>query len=76
MTSVNQTIKDINQSSVAQELNISQQAVSQWVKAGRVPAGRVLDVEKITGISRHVLNPVIYPEIENSRIAHGSGCHV
>ena len=75
MTSVNQTIKDINQSSVALELNISQQAVSQWVKAGKVPAGRVLDVERITGISRHILNPVIYPEIEGGRTDHGSTIH-
>lgn len=39
-------------------LRISQEAVSQW---RRVPAARVLDVERVTGISRHELRPDIYP---------------
>lgn len=34
--------------------NISSQAVSQWK---RVPADRVLDVERVTGIPRHELRP-------------------
>ena len=38
---------------------ISPQAISQWDK---VPAKRVLEVEKITGISRHVLRPDIFGE--------------
>ena len=42
---------------------ISSQAVSQWV---RVPAGRVLDVEAVTGISRHILRPDIYGPEPNS----------
>lgn len=33
---------------------ISSQAISQWK---RVPAERVLDVERITGISRYELRP-------------------
>ena len=36
---------------------ISSQAVSQWQ---RVPVERVLDVERLTGISRHKLRPDIY----------------
>jgi DNA-binding transcriptional regulator YdaS (Cro superfamily) len=36
---------------------ITSQAVSQWKK---VPAERVLDVERITGVSRHSLRPDIY----------------
>lgn len=36
---------------------ITSQAVSQWK---RVPADRVLDVERITGVSRHDLRPDIY----------------
>ncbi len=43
---------------VADALGITQGAVSQW---RRVPAGRVLDVERVTGISRHVLRPDLYP---------------
>ncbi|WP_132313616.1 transcriptional regulator [Martelella mediterranea] len=37
--------------------NVSPQAVSQWK---RVPAGRVLQVERIVSISRHDLRPDIY----------------
>ena len=37
---------------------ITPQAVSQWKQ---VPAERVLDVEKATGVSRHRLRPDLYP---------------
>lgn len=36
---------------------ITSQAVSQWA---RVPATRVLEVERLTGISRYQLRPDIY----------------
>jgi hypothetical protein len=41
---------------------ITPQAISQW---SRVPAERVLDVERVTGISRYELRPDIYPSEEN-----------
>lgn len=44
--------------SLAAKLKISKGAVSQW---NRVPAGRVLDVERITGIPRHNIRPDFYP---------------
>lgn len=43
---------------IAKELGITHGAVSQW---RRVPADRVLEVERLTGVSRHVLRPDIYP---------------
>jgi hypothetical protein len=43
---------------ISRELGITHGAVSQW---RRVPAERVLDVERLTGIERHVLRPDIYP---------------
>lgn len=43
---------------IARELGITHGAVSQW---RRVPAERVLDVERIANIPRHVLRPDIYP---------------
>ena len=53
----------INPSKLAKQLgNISRQAVQQWIAAGVVPAKRVLKVEELTGISRKVLNPKIYPD--------------
>jgi len=48
-------------SGLARILAISSQAVSQW---RRVPAERVIDVERATGIPRHELRPDIYPEPE------------
>ncbi len=42
---------------MAHELGITHGAISQW---DRVPAERVLDVERITGISRYELRPDIY----------------
>lgn len=37
---------------------ISSQAVNQW---RRVPAERVLEVERVTGVPRHELRPDLYP---------------
>lgn len=45
---------------------ISSQAISQWK---RVPAERVLEVERVTGVARHVLRPDIYPAPERAEPA-------
>lgn len=46
---------------LARELgDITPQAISQWE---RVPAKRVLDIERITGVSRHQLRPDIFGEV-------------
>lgn len=37
---------------------ITPQAVSQWK---RVPAERVIDVERLSGVPRHELRPDIFP---------------
>ena len=42
---------------LARHLGCKSQAISQW---NRVPAERVLDVERITGISRELLRPDLY----------------
>jgi DNA-binding transcriptional regulator YdaS (Cro superfamily) len=44
---------------LASALKISSQAISQW---DRVPPRRVVEVEKITGVSRHDLRPDIFGE--------------
>lgn len=46
-------------SRVARGLGITVQAVSLW---DRVPAERVPDVERITGIPRHELRPDLWPK--------------
>jgi DNA-binding transcriptional regulator YdaS (Cro superfamily) len=43
---------------LAKQLGVTPQAVSQW---RRVPAERVIDVERLTEIPRHTLRPDIYP---------------
>lgn len=46
---------------LAASLGITDQAVGQWK---RVPAERVLAVEKLSGVPRHELRPDIYPPEE------------
>ena len=46
---------------LADALKISSAAVSQW---DRVPAERVLDVERLTGVSRYELRPDIFGEAQ------------
>ena len=42
---------------LARDLGVTKQAVHGW---RRCPAARCLDVERITGVSRHDLRPDIY----------------
>lgn len=55
----------ITQLEFAQQLGFqSQGSVSQWFRRGQVSYDKVLDVEKLTGISRHELRPDLYPPEE------------
>ena len=54
------------QARLAALLGLSRMAVSGWVRRG-VPAGRVLSVEKLTGVSRHDLRPDLYPRERRAR---------
>lgn len=49
---------------LSEALGLSRGAVSQWTK---VPAERVLEVERLTGIPREILRPDIYPVELNRR---------
>lgn len=44
--------------SLARQLGITHNAIYSWKK---IPPIRVLDIERITGISRHDLRPDLYP---------------
>lgn len=46
--------------SVAAAAGVDKATVTRWSQK-RVPAERVLQVERITGVSRHVLRPDLYP---------------
>lgn len=46
-------------SALSLKIGITSQAVSQWE---RVPASRVLDVERETGVSRYLLRPDVFGE--------------
>lgn len=46
------------QAKFARAIGVTAQAVSQWEI---VPPLRVLEVEKVSGVSRHELRPDIYP---------------
>lgn len=47
-----------NARKLADALGLKRQAVEQW---NHVPAKRVLEVEKITKVPRHVQRPDLYP---------------
>ena len=49
---------------LAKKLGITAQALSQWRV---VPPNRVLEIERITGVSRHELRPDLYPREEAPR---------
>lgn len=47
-----------NKSELARRLGVKVQSIQQWK---RIPAERVLDVERVTGIPRGELRPDLYP---------------
>lgn len=46
---------------LADDLEVDRSMVTNWIKK-RVPAERVLDVERVTGISRTIIRPDLYPD--------------
>lgn len=52
--------KKVKQVDLAAQIGVLPPALSKWER-GRVPAGRVLTIERITGIPRHALRPDLYP---------------
>lgn len=45
---------------LARLLDIRYQAVQQWVRRGRPPAERCLEIERVSGVSRYALRPDVY----------------
>lgn len=51
--------RGIRRIDLAKALGVDKSLVTRWVQ-GRVPAERVADVERVTGIPRHELRPDIF----------------
>lgn len=50
------------QVALAKLLGLRQSHISNWRNRNkRIPAERVLDIERVTGVSRHDLRPDLYP---------------
>lgn len=45
---------------LARAIGVNKSTITRWA-TGRVPAERVLDVERVTGVPRHDLRPDLYP---------------
>lgn len=68
MTPLQLAIKSVgSQKALADALKISPPSLNAWVKRDRVPAERVLAVEALTGVSRHLLRPDIYGTVQAAR---------
>lgn len=52
-----------SQAELARQLGIGVAAVTHWKRRGRIPAGRVLAIERITKgqVTRHEMRPDLYP---------------
>ena len=61
----------VTQTDLAKALGVTQGAVSQWNQK-RVPAERVLEVERITGIPRHEMRPDLYPAPDSHPMEQGT----
>lgn len=51
-----------SQVKLAKTIGVTQPAVARWVERRKVPAERVLDVSRATGIAPSHLRPDIYPD--------------
>jgi DNA-binding transcriptional regulator YdaS (Cro superfamily) len=49
------------QAELARLMRISPQAIHQWRQSGKVPAERVLDLERVSGVPRTAIRPDLYP---------------
>lgn len=45
---------------IARELKVNKSAITRWTQS-RIPAERVREIERITGVPREVLRPDLWP---------------
>lgn len=54
---------------VARAMNLTHEAVRLWRSTGRVPAERVVELEKLTGMPREQLRPDLYRQPPSTEAA-------
>jgi len=69
MNELRDHIKKSGLRKLALALGVRYQSIQDWLASNKIPAERVLSIERETGISRHVLRPDIYPEEQDHRAA-------
>ena len=47
---------------LARALGVRVESLYSWERSGRVPAERVLELYRLTGVSPHELRPDLYPD--------------
>lgn len=60
--------QNIKPATLAREVGVDKSQVTRWAQK-KVPAERVLDIERITGISRHELRPDVFGTKPGGRAA-------
>ena len=51
-----------SQTALAKAVNVTPQAVQQWVSNGKVSHKKVIDVERVSGVHRSELRSDLYPK--------------
>ena len=59
MSKFHEAVKACGLAAIAKSCGVSPQAVHKWLKKG-IPAGRVVEVERATGVPREELIPALY----------------
>lgn len=49
-----------SQAELGRRLGVQRSVVNEWVRKGVVPPGRVVAIEKATGVDRELLRPDLY----------------
>lgn len=51
-----------SQTALARAVNVTPQAVQMWVKLGRVSINKLVEVERVSGVSRQQLRPDLFTQ--------------
>jgi DNA-binding transcriptional regulator YdaS (Cro superfamily) len=60
--------ENLTQAQLAERIGVKPPAICKW-ESRRIPAERVVQVEQVTGVPRHLLRPDLYPKPKAARAA-------